>query len=317
MKRKGFTLVELLVVIAIIALLMGILMPALTKVRAIARRLVCGTNLSAIGKSILIYANENDDDYPRAGGRSSIWDPDGQIARWGDARRRAAFSLDPSDGSGGQATITSSFYLLTRYAEVTPKQFICGGDYGSKAFKMSDYGETLELTEVWDFGPEPGMHCSYSYHMPYNLPTTGALGFSMTASSSPQSPLCADRNPYLDKNATYIAQADTWVIWDTAEGYTDPAPFAPGTEKYGNAAAHLRESQNVLYNDFHVKAELFPNIGIENDNIWKWWPSAATPIPEIRQGIGADPTASIDNGVGYPRTFEDAYLVNERNDYIE
>ena len=66
MKRKGFTLVELLVVIAIIALLMGILMPALSKVRQIANRLVCGTNLSGIGKAMMVYANEYDDEFPRA-----------------------------------------------------------------------------------------------------------------------------------------------------------------------------------------------------------------------------------------------------------
>jgi len=57
MERKGFTLVELLVVIAIIALLMGILMPALARVRQVAFRMVCGTNLSGIGKAMLIYAN--------------------------------------------------------------------------------------------------------------------------------------------------------------------------------------------------------------------------------------------------------------------
>ena len=59
MKKKGFTLVELLVVIAIIALLMGILMPALARVRMIAYRMVCGANLSGIGKALLLYAGDS------------------------------------------------------------------------------------------------------------------------------------------------------------------------------------------------------------------------------------------------------------------
>ncbi|MHC4313984.1 MAG: type II secretion system protein, partial [Planctomycetota bacterium] len=56
-----------LVVIAIIALLMGILMPALARVRQIAFRMVCGSNLSGIGRAMLIYANDYDNDLPRAG----------------------------------------------------------------------------------------------------------------------------------------------------------------------------------------------------------------------------------------------------------
>ena len=71
MKRQGFTLVELLVVIAIIALLMGILMPALARVRQLAFRLTCGTNLSGIGKAMLIYANDYDNELPRAGGKDA------------------------------------------------------------------------------------------------------------------------------------------------------------------------------------------------------------------------------------------------------
>ena len=70
-KRTGFTLVELLVVIAIIALLMGILMPALAKVRQIAYRMVCGNNIGGIGKAMMVYANDNEEAYPVAGGKGA------------------------------------------------------------------------------------------------------------------------------------------------------------------------------------------------------------------------------------------------------
>ncbi|MDH7598191.1 MAG: prepilin-type N-terminal cleavage/methylation domain-containing protein [Sedimentisphaerales bacterium] len=73
MNRRGFTLVELLVVIAIIALLMGILMPALARVRMLAYRLTCGTNLSGLGKAMMLYANDFDGELPKAGARQNAW----------------------------------------------------------------------------------------------------------------------------------------------------------------------------------------------------------------------------------------------------
>jgi len=71
-------------------------------------------------------------------------------------QRTTAFGLT-NDGSGGKASISSCFYLLVKYAEVTPKSFVCKGDSGTSEFKLADItanlGSGFELIDAWDFGP--------------------------------------------------------------------------------------------------------------------------------------------------------------------
>ncbi len=261
----------------LIALLMAIMMPALTRTRQVAYRMVCGANLSGIGKAMLIYANDYDDELPRAGGRNSTWSKN--IPNWQASNRYAAYGLN-TDGSGGQANISSCFYLLVKYVEVTPKSFICKGDAGATEFRPSDgsAGNT-GMIDLWDFGPEPSKHYSYSYHMPFGQ-------YALTTSSEPGLAVAADRNPWQDSPSA------------SAKTMPGPPPFDPnGSRKAvraGNAIAHQEDGQNVLFVDTHVGFEKRPFCGINDDNIYTFWDGG-----DIRIGtppvIGSESQGRLDS----------------------
>ena len=72
MRRKYFTLIELLIVIAIIALLAGLLMPALNTAREQAKRIACRSNLKQLGIAIQSYTDDFKGIFPRVAVMKSI-----------------------------------------------------------------------------------------------------------------------------------------------------------------------------------------------------------------------------------------------------
>ena len=275
-KKSAFTLADLLVVIATIALLMSVLIPALARLRQRAFRINCGANLSQIGKAMHFYANDYNNDFPRAGGPNSKW---GCTSNWQAHNLSDAFNLKHGDG---QATISASLYLLVKYEDVAPKSFICKTDSRTTELKPAKYGvRDKELIDLWDFGPEPAKHCSYSYHLPYGK-------YSLTVSNLPGMAVVADRNPWIQSP---FAKAKDFSKFDPN-----------GTNEQisnGNTTAHKDDGQNVLYVDEHVTFEKKSFCGINDDNIYTFCSGS-----DIRRG--APPTLT-----SQPVDRVDSLLVND------
>jgi hypothetical protein len=257
--------------LAALSLLLAALVPVLfAKPRERASRVLCGANLGRIGKAMLIYANDYEDELPHPGTKYTTWGP---LANWLGRDRKAAYGVNDADPwdpshSDGQASFSSSFYLLVKYCGVPPRLFICPSDVGAQELNLSELPpgtvpSGCRLADLWDFGPtmsEATKACSYSYQVPFGL-------YGLTLASDPNSPVAADRNPWLNSpaaDAKWFPGAGTGIFWPDIEPYGGSAALG----RNGNAITHQKDGQNVLFLDGRVTFETRAYCGIAQDNIY-------------------------------------------------
>ncbi len=333
MRKKGFTLIELLVVVAIIAMLLAILMPALSRVKKIAQRVVCGTNLKGLGTSQMVYSQDFNDDMAVLNAASGDpltvnWSLDGTTA-W-DNTSKSIFT--------NEVTVGASLYLLVKFADTNPKQFVCPASdqtpYGGE--NNGDGGGTgsYDLVELNDFGkyndskpkiPDngisrihgPRMHVSFSYHNPYSK-------HRPTGNKSAQFALMADKNPWMDNKLTAVAlsavDADTYLdyvalmpAWFRIAGIMRERKLA------ANAQPHDREGQNVMFGDGHSEYAKTSDVGVKFDNIYTTYNRDLTGDDRHRRGVDGKEyrpmlipvKSAAHDELMVPKNSWDSFLVND------
>jgi len=251
-KNRGFTLIELLVVIAIIALLVGILLPALGKARQSARQIKDGTQVRNLVQACFSFATSNKDNYPLP----SVLDK---------ANLTITAITTPADAFKKDAT-GNIMAILIQGGGISPE--ICVSPAEASGSVRIDEGYESTFTGananfLWDpkFGGTPFQAATGGTLAPrvpgignnsfVHVPAFGGKKSRWTSSAATTEACWANRGP------TYIGTMYPTAGWRLAIAGANP----PGVDSVTLAIHGGRNTWegNVGYNDAHVEFETRPD----------------------------------------------------------
>lgn len=235
-KHFGFTLIELLVVIAIIAVLMGILMPALSRVKEQAKEIGCRSNLKQIGLVQVMYFGDNSNKFPPAW--TSLVATEYPITgytrecRWHDPRY-------PADGPLVYYFKESKMLLCPTF-KVWAKNYAPGHPSHDKTYPIDlQYSYSMN---AW-LGSKPGKP---GWHGPTNAYGGGALILGEVT-----------RNP---AQVCFFAEENMWGRFGFTQVLNDNALCGFGYDWFGTfhgtSTAKLNGGRtNIVFVDGHVDTD--------------------------------------------------------------
>lgn len=268
--NKQFTLKELIVIVFVMGLIVfaiNVLSPSeLGYPKDHSRRMQCQSNLSAIGRAIVMYQNEFDDKMPRPWIKNNGSFGGGEYNKANEINFTRFIDPDWNHWETTQ-TVGGCLWLLVRNEGLDPKSFICPGDEDAVAL---DFEEMKRISNAkikfWrdmrDF--QSMANLSYSYHDPWS-----------THGVQEDSALMADKsNAYDTEIGVRNPRAGDYPIQNKDKTWGDDNGKNP---RHGNSKNHQGECQNVLFMNSSVKRGETPLMGMGGDNIYTYWTDDRTP----------------------------------------